>query len=68
MQARRADLMSVKDDLATPQGAAKDAKKQLHSLQKKQDTFESRLFAGFNKDQAAWEEEREAFCKEAETA
>lgn len=43
------ELTSVKDALATAQFAAKEAQKQSASLQKKHDTLESGLLAGFNK-------------------
>lgn len=60
--------MSDKDTLGTTQVAAKKAKEQLASLQKKHDMLESSLLAGFNEAQATWKGEEEALRKQAEMA
>lgn len=57
-----AESVSVKDAVGIAQVVAREAKEQLGSLQKKHYTLRSKLGGGFNKAQATWKQETEAFA------
>lgn len=57
-----AELVSVKDAIATANVAAKEAREHWVPLQKKHKMLDSSLPAGFNKAQVVWKEEKKAFA------